>query len=402
MTERIPRILDDFLKLRRDGRVIVIYGPRRVGKTSLVHHILKLQEGLTFPLEFPVNFGTGEKILQVTGDDIQIQHLLGSQDLTAILQWAEGYDAIFLDEAQRVPNVGLALKMLIDARPKLNIIATGSASFELAGQLGEPLTGRQTPLAMFPIALEELGKALNDFELRQQFDDFLIYGMYPEVRTSGTTREKQEILTELTSSYLFKDILELDKVKSSKTLTDLLTLIALQVGSEVSLNELARQLSISVNTVARYLDLFEKSYVLYELGSFSRNLRNEIAKGRKYYFYDTGIRNALLNDFNPLEKRDDRGGLWENFVIMERIKALSYARIPTRFYFWRTYKQKEIDLVEEREGGIHTFEFKASDKKAQRANFPTQFRETYPDASFEVISPATLLDSLHAISGTEN
>jgi predicted AAA+ superfamily ATPase len=390
MTVRIPRHLDNLLDLRKDGRVLVIYGPRRVGKTSLVAHVLDAEaEKESVP--------PGMRILRATGDDIDTRLLISGQSQREILAWAKGYDTIFLDEAQKIPDVGNGLKLLIDARPQLLLIATGSASFELAGQLGEPLTGRQTPLAMFPIAIGEMQGIKNDFEIQKEFDDYLRFGMYPEVRTADTENEKRDILNELVSSYLYRDILELDRVKSSRTLKNLLTLIALQEGGEVSLNELAASLHIDVKTVDRYLDLFEKSYILYSLQGFSRNLRKEVSKSRKYYFYDTGVRNAIINNFNPLKMRNDVGPLWENFVIMERIKALSYAKKAGSFYFWRTYDRKEIDLIEDRDGSLHGYEIKYGEASARKAQVPKDFALAYPDASFEVISPATLLESLAQI-----
>ena len=388
MDMKIPRILDDFLSRRRQGRVTVIYGPRRVGKTTVVNHAL----GALLDAASP-----GQRILRATGDDIRLRNLLSSQDRADILAWAQGYDIIFIDEAQRVPDIGWALKLLIDARPDLTIIATGSASFKLTGQLGEPLTGRQTPLAMFPVSIPEMLTIMNPYEVGQNLDDFIIYGMYPEVRTATSATEKAALLTELTSSYLFKDILELDRVRSSKTLIDLLALVALQLGSTVSYNELASTLRIDVKTVARYLDLFEKSYILYSLGGFSRNLRKEIAKSRKYYFYDTGVRNAVINNFNPANLRSDMGGLWENFAIMERIKARSYAGRPAHCYFWRTYDQQEIDLVEDSGGRLEAYECKYSENGATKAKEPIAFAKAYPDAHFSVITPKRLIEDLQAI-----
>jgi predicted AAA+ superfamily ATPase len=380
MEKRIPRILDEVVGQHRAGRASVVYGPRRVGKTNLVEHYLTTQQ---------------RNVLRASGDDVRVRNLLQGQDAGELLAWVSGYDTLFLDEAQRIPDVGWALKILVDSRAELQVIATGSASFALAGQLGEPLTGRQTPLKLFPVSVMELSG--NDYELRGQLEDLLVYGMYPEVRIADNPTDKRDVLRELTSSYLYKDILELDRVRNSKTLMDLLTLLALQVGREVSLNELATALGIDVKTVARYLDLFEKSFVLYNLRGFSRNLRNEVTKTSKWFFYDTGVRNAVINNLNPLKLRDDVGALWENFVLMERVKALTYARRDGSFHFWRTWNQQEIDLIEDRDGGLHAFEMKFN--PSAKARCPETFLTAYPQSDFSVITPANLLTSLRQISG---
>lgn len=370
MDSLLPRYYDNLSDALRPKRVTVIYGPRRIGKTTLIGKYLKT-------LQSPA--------LSVTGDDLRVAATLSSQDQKLILAWAEGFEHIVIDEAQRIPNIGQALKILIDARPELTLITTGSASFELTNKVGEPLTGRQTPLEMFPMSLLELSQTTNTHHLTEQLPDMLIYGMYPEVRTASTARDKQFILNELTSSYLLKDILEFEKIKGTKILHDLLTLIAFQVGNEVSHRELASQLGIDYKTVGRYLDLFEKSFILYNLRGYSRNLRSEITRTSKYYFYDTGVRNAIIANFNSLDRRNDVGALWENFMIMERIKTRSYLGIPGQNYFWRTWEQKEIDLIEERDGSLFAYEFKWSNKKQPRA--PKQFTEAYPGSHFIVVTP---------------
>ncbi|MDR2929811.1 MAG: ATP-binding protein [Propionibacteriaceae bacterium] len=375
MTTWIPRQLDLADRIR-PNRATIIHGPRRAGKTSLVdRHLATL---------------SGQRILRASGDNIVVRDLLSGQDAARILAWTEGYDLLFLDEAQRIPEVGWGLKILVDSRPELTVIATGSASFALAGAVGEPLTGGQTPLTLFPISVGELRQVMNDYELSDSLDNFLVYGMYPEVRTSISDTDRRDVVRELTNSYLFKDILELDRVKHTKALQDLLTLIALQVGSLVSINELASTLGIDAKTISRYLDLFEKSYILYNLRGFSRNLRQEVTRTSKYYFWDTGIRNAVLNNFNPLQARGDVGALWENFVIIERLKALSYARQEPRLFFWRTWSQQEIDLIEEADGGLHAYAIKWNPKARSRR--PSEFARAYPDASFTVVTPDTLLD----------
>ena len=385
MDDRISRTLDDLGAQIKPGRVTVIHGPRRVGKTNLVTHFLKSETGRT---------------LRATGDDIIVRNLLSSQNRSEILSWAQGYDTVFLDEAQRIPDIGWALKILIDSRPELRIIATGSASFKLHSDLGEPLTGRQTPLKLYPISVGELLTRMNTWELRAALDNLLIYGMYPEVRTAPQTIDQRQILNELVSSYLLKDVLELEHIKSPKSLVDLLTLIALQIGNLVSLNELAQQVGLDVKTVGRYLDLLEKAFVLVNLRGFSRNLRSEITKTSKWYFYDVGLRNALLNNYNSLATRKDTGALWENFLVMERMKALSYTNRLVPLRFWRTWEQQEIDLIEDRDGRLHAYEFKWNPQAKLRSQ--KVFLKNYPDAHIEVITPENFLQFLGLANSEES
>jgi len=357
--------LENFLKA---GKVLVIYGSRQVGKTTLVNHFLS-QTSLKYRLD--------------SGDNIRIQQLLGSQDFSQVLSYVSGYELIVIDEAQRIPHVGQGLKIIVDQAPQIKLIATGSSSFSLAGQIGEPLTGRKTTLILFPLSQLELGQLLNDFDLKQKLAEYLIFGSYPEVLTAAVYDKKAEILNELVNSYLLKDILELERVKSSKTLLDLLRLIAFQVGNEVSLSELGEKLGLDYKTVSRYLDLLEKSFVIFNVRGFSRNLRTEITKKSKYYFYDNGVRNAIIANFNGLELRDDIGKLWENFLIAERLKLQHYRKIYVNNYFWRTWQQQEIDWLEEREGQLFAYEFKYAPKKIKT---PTTFKTAYPNSHFQVIS----------------
>jgi predicted AAA+ superfamily ATPase len=274
----------------------------------------------------------------------------------------------------------------------LNIIATGSSSFDLSNKLGEPLTGRQVPLKMFPLSIGELRQSMNEFEIKESLEDFLVFGMYPEVRAALSSDQKRFILNELTNAYLLKDILQLERIKKPKVLVDLLIMVALQTGSEVSLNELSNNLRVDIKTVERYLDLLEKCFVLYNLRGFSRNLRKEVTKKSKYYFYDTGVRNALIQNFNPLSLRNDIGALWENFIIIERLKYRSYNNINARDYFWRTWEKQEVDLIEEYDGRLHAWEFKWSLHKSPKP--PAVFLENYPDADFAVIQPGNFLSCL--------
>ena len=357
------------------NRVLLIYGPRRVGKTTLLQNLLA-QTQWRYKLD--------------SGDNIRTQQILSSQDFSQILAYVEGYELLAIDEAQNIPNIGMALKIIVDQVPGIRVIATGSSSFELAGQVGEPLTGRKRTFILFPLAQSELRAVFNRFELSENLTNFLIYGSYPEVLLASSRSERIEVISEIANSYLLKDILSFDRVKSSRTLLDLLKLLAFQIGSEVSLNELATQLGVEVRTVQRYLDLLEKAFVIIRLGGFSRNLRQEVTSKAKYFFLDTGIRNALIAQFNDPDQRNDLGQLWENFLVIERVKYRTYTVIPANMYFWRTYDQQEIDLVEEREGRLFGYEFKWSLKKAISA--PRSWAEAYPEAAFGVIHPKNYQD----------
>jgi len=326
----------------------------------------------------------------VTGDDLNIQEILGSQDVQKISTLAEKNDLFIIDEAQRVPNIGMGLKILVDHNPDLQIIATGSASFDLQNKVGEPLTGRKRTLRLYPVAQIELSGLHNPYELTQQLEQRLIYGAYPEIITAADDQERRIILNEIVNSYLLKDILELERVKGAKVLVDLLRLIAFQVGQEVSLTELAISLGLDKATVARYLDLLEKAFVLYNLRGFSRNLRKEVTKKSKYYFYDNGIRNGLIANFNQLNLRDDIGKLWENFLVSERLKFQEYNSFYANNYFWRTWDQKEIDFLEERDGGLFGYEFKWSSSKIVLP--PADFLASYPRSEFKVINAENYLE----------
>ena len=365
---KIPRFYADLEKYLEPNKVLVLYGPRRVGKTTLLNDYLAK---------------TKFKYKLDSGEDIRVQEIMNSQSIATLKDYAAGYELIAIDEAQRISHIGRALKMLVDHVPNLRVIATGSSSFELAGQVGEPLTGRKTTLTLFPIAQLELHGTNTPYDLKESLPDRLVFGSYPDILETPTKDMKAKRLEELTHAYLFKDILELEQVKGSKVLLDLLRLLAFQVGSEVSLSELANQLSIDVKTVARYLDLFEKSFVVSNLRGFSRNLRKEVTQKSKYYFFDTGIRNAVVANFKGLEHRNDVGALWENFLVIERLKKRTYQDIFANQYFWRTWEQQEIDLVEERGGKLFGYEFTWSGKSAKA---PSAWVETYPEATFEIVS----------------
>ncbi len=372
MIKRTYEPLNNYL---RPNKVLVVYGPRRVGKTTMLQNFLS-QTSLKYKLD--------------SGDNIRTQQVLSSQDFNQILAYVEGYELLAIDEAQSIPNVGMGLKIIVDQVPNIRVLVTGSSSFELAGQIGEPLTGRKRTLTLYPIAQVELLSSYNRYELREKLEEFLVFGTYPEVLIATTRHEKIEVITEIANSYLLKDILAFDRVKNSQTLLNLLQLLAFQVGNEVSLNELANHLKVNVKTVQRYLDLLEKAFVIIRLGGFSRNLRKEVTSKAKYYFFDNGIRNAVIAQFNGLELRNDIGALWENFIFVERLKRRAYFPIYANIYFWRTYDQQEIDLVEEREGHLFGYECKWSLRKIPSP--PKKWLNSYPNAEFAVVNPANYLD----------
>lgn len=356
----------------RKNRVLMIYGPRRAGKTTLLEYFLSNFKG---------------KTRLDTGDNFRIQQLLSGQDFDAILEYAKGYDLIALDEAQDIPNVGKALKIIVDHIPNIHVIATGSSSLNLSHVVGEPLTGRKRMITLYPIAQLELAKNIPPFELKERLPEFLIFGSYPDVVLAESSKEKIAILNELAESYLFKDILAHEQLRNPQLLQQLVQLLAFQAGQLVSIHELATQLHVNVSTIRRYLDLLEKTFVIYRLGGFSSNPRKEISKKCKYYFYDNGIRNAVIGHFNPLSKRDDLGLLWENFLFMERVKLQSYKEFYGSRYFWRNYQGQEIDLIEQIDGELNAFEFKWSPKK--KPQMPSQF--DYPNTSFQVIDSTNYL-----------
>lgn len=370
----LPRYYDDLGQYLKANHVLIIFGPRRVGKTTLLKQFLARTD-LKYKLD--------------SGDNIRIQHLLGSQDFEAILSYAEGYDLIAIDEAQQIPNVGVALKILVDQMPGLRVIATGSSSFDLSQSVGEPLTGRKVTLTLYPIAQMELLKIFNRHELREKLEGFLVFGGYPDVVTAEKREDKIDILRELVDSYLLKDILALEKIRNLETLLNLVKLLAFQIGQLVSHHELATQLHIDVKTVKKYLDLLEKSFVICKLGGFSGNLRNEITSKHKYYFTDIGIRNAVIAQFNPLALRDDVGQLWENFIFIERLKKDDYTKFYGNRYFWRTYHGQEIDFLEVIENQLSAFEAKWSEKKTVK--LPSAWMENYPNADFHVVTPENYL-----------
>ena len=361
------RQLSNLKSAVRPGKVVVIYGPRRVGKTTLLKKYLE---------------SVHEEVLFVNGDDIVVRQYLESRSTEKLTDFVGNHSLLLVDEAQYVKQIGLNLKIIVDNIPSLRIIATGSSSFDLAKDIGEPLTGRKKVLKLLPLAQLEIAHIEKPHQTKANLDARLIYGAYPEVVLLRSNTERQAYLHELLSSYLFKDILQLEGIRYADKLQRLLQLLAFQIGKEVSLAELGRQVGMSKNTAERYLDLLEKVFVIFRRSGFSRNLRKEIVKNQRYYFYDNGIRNALINNFNPLEIRDDIGALWENYLITERLKKQEYLGQSVNAYFWRTYDKKEIDLVEESEGRLSGFEIKWKPHLVQP---PKQWLDAYPNSDFELI-----------------
>ncbi|MCK4987233.1 MAG: ATP-binding protein, partial [Desulfobacterales bacterium] len=315
--------LENLRSLIQSGKVIVIYGARQVGKTTLLR---KFVENLD-----------KEAVLFVNGDDITARQFLESQSVENLKDFVGRHKYLIVDEAQYVRNIGLNLKLIVDHIPEIKVIATGSSSFDLAQNVGEPLTGRRFVLKLFPLAQMEISNLEKTHVTAANLETRLIYGSYPEVVTLRDNKLREEYLRELIASYLFKDILALEGIRYSDKLVRLLQLLAFQIGNEVSLSEIGRQLAMSKNTVERYLNLLEKVFVIFRLTGFSRNLRKEITKNNRYFFYDVGIRNAVVGMFNPLNLRDDTGKIWKNYIISEFLKHREYQRLSPRFYFWRTY-----------------------------------------------------------------
>ncbi len=364
---------DSFLN---KGKVSLLYGPRRAGKTELIKMQLRNFKG---------------KLFEGTGDDIELRSVLGSENKSKILTAFQDYDCIFIDEAQRINNIGWGLKILVDGLDGKSIIASGSSSFKLASEVGEPLTGRSITHTLFPLSVVELKKQFGGMDIVQNLENYLIFGMYPDTLNQRNKNDKVAYLTELRNSYLLKDIFEVDGVKNADKMFGLLKLLAYQIGGEVSLSELGNALELSKQTIARYIDLLEKSFVIKKIGGFSGNLRKEVTKTNRYYFIDNGIRNAIINNFNATDNRNDIGMLWENFMVMERIKKQEYEKIYSNNYFWRTYDKKEVDFVEERDGKLFGFEFKWSPRKVK---IQKEWLRTYQNATFEIINKDNFLGFL--------
>jgi predicted AAA+ superfamily ATPase len=357
------------------GRVTVLFGARRTGKTTLLKAITeKLAE---------------KRVLILNGEDLTAAEILSSGRAEILKNLTQDYDYLLLDEAQSINGIGKNLKLLIDTRPELIVLATGSASFDLRNQLGEPLTGRSIHFMLYPIAFGELN--LDYLETVKKLPQLMVYGSYPQILIEENEKDKRRLLENIKNGYLLKDILMLGNLKDSVFVLNLLRLVAFQIGNEVSFNELANQLGTTVKTVQRYLDILEKTFVLFRLNGFSRNLRKEITKSSRYYFWDNGIRNVIINNFKPLEQRDDAEKLWENYCVSERIKKQVYQETFAEFYFWRTYDQQAIDLLQVADEEISAFEFKWSKKSAR---IPKAFQSQYPEADFQVINKENMHEFL--------
>ncbi len=349
-----------------ERKVIIIYGPRQAGKTTLIKHLLS-----------EIN----QEFEYFTGDDLYAQNIFSKNELE-LLKKSIKSDILVIDEAQKIENIGLSLKLIFDNLP-VKIITSGSASFELADKLNESLTGRTKTFWLYPLAFSEIEDRYRKMTAETALEEMLLYGMYPKVHELDSNQDKESYLYEYLNNYLYKDILSFAGVRKPKKVVDLLTLLALQIGGEVKISELAQNLSISQKAVENYLDVLEKMFVLVNLRGFSRNLRKEISKTSKYYFFDVGLRNALLRNFNPLNLRSDAGELFENWFIMEKIKAASIFEWPANFYFWRTYDQQEIDLIEERAGKLFGYEVKWRKAKAKK---PLDWLRTYDNSQYEVVN----------------
>lgn len=369
-------LFSSFQRKLMPNKVLLILGARRVGKTKLIQDFLKTQEKGTY--------------LELNGDDINDERLLAERSVSNYSRLLEGIDLLVIDEAQHIPEIGQILKLIVDTQDGIKVIATGSSTFDLANQLGEPLVGRKNTLYLFPLSQIEFAEFENHKQTTENLEARILFGGYPELAQYEKWDDKRDYLQEIVNSYLLKDILIYEGIKNSTKIYDLLRLIAFQVGKEVSLQELGRQLQMSKNTVERYLDLLRKVFVLFKLDGFSQNLRKEITKSSRWYFYDTGIRNALINNFTRLKQRNDLGELWENYLATERLKKQQYQNINRKNYFWRTYDQQEIDWLESNAEDLFGYEFKWNENKKQK--IPTAYAKAYPDASFEVINPNNYLD----------
>jgi len=365
------KIIDSLYK----NKIIIIYGARQVGKTTLVKEILEEQD-------------LKEKIYY-NCDEPDIREIFTNKTSTELKSFLANKKLIIIDEAQRVKNIGITLKLINDNYPEIQIIATGSSSFELSNEISEPLTGRKKEFYLYPFSVEELSQKYNKLELTRLLEQNMIFGMYPEIINSE--KDIVDNLKSLANSYIYKDILQYQKIRHSEVLEKLLQALALQVGSEVSYNEIAKMIGIDRQTVANYIQILEKAFIIFRISPFSRNLRNELKKLRKIYFFDLGIRNAIINNLNPLNLRRDVGALWENYIICERIKYCNNHFINVNNYFWRNKQGQEIDYVEDSGGVLNAYEF-----KWQKENFkkPKSFTEAYPDTNFKLINKDNYLDFL--------
>lgn len=375
----IHRIIEQLIKNDFGrGKIIVLMGARQVGKTTLFDSVVS----------------GSSNVLRLNCDNYDDRSDLENKTSTELRQLMGNHEVVIIDEAQRAKNIGLSLKMFADLKLPMQILVTGSSSLTLANEINEPATGRLIEYNLFPLSLAELMQHTSPREEKRLLEQRMIYGLYPEVVT--TPGDAKRILVNLANNYLYRDLLEYRGVKKPEVLQKLVRALALQIGSEVSYNELSRTVGVDKATIESYIDLLEKCFVVFRLPAYSSNLRSEIKRGRKIYFYDNGIRNALLSNFAPLELRDDVGMLWENMMVSERIKRNSYSRSYAQMYFWRTQQQQEVDLIEEQDGRLTAFEFKWNTKK--KAKLPKTFIDNYPNTDFKVISPDNYVEFVDTTS----
>ena len=366
----LSSLKEDFFK----KKVVILIGARQVGKTTLLHQVIK-------------EFEQGD-MLFLNCDEPETLQMLENVSSTELKNLIGNKKIILIDEAQRVKNIGITLKLIVDNISDTQLVVTGSSAFELRNNLNEPLTGRKFEYRLYPFSTQELIDSTSILEEKRLLERRMIYGTYPDVVNNPS--EAQRILIELNNSYLYKDIFMYKDIRQPDALTKLLVALALQLGSEVSYNELGKMVGLKSETVERYLDLLEKVFVIFRLPSFSRNMRQELKKSQKVYFYDNGIRNALIQNFKPLELRIDTGALFENFMISERRKYTEYNKIYSNKYFWRTHSQQEIDYIEEKDGTLYAYELKWNEKRA--AKLPNSFMESYPNHEFKVINRKNYLE----------
>lgn len=375
----IHRIIEQLIKNDFGrGKIIVLMGARQVGKTTLFDSVVS----------------GSSNVLRLNCDNYDDRSDLENKTSTELRQLMGNHEVVIIDEAQRAKNIGLSLKILADLKLPMQILVTGSSSLTLANEINEPATGRLIEYNLFQLSLVELMQQTSPREEKRLLEQRMIYGLYPEVVT--TPGDAKRILVNLANNYLYRDLLEYRGVKKPEVLQKLVRALALQIGSEVSYNELSRTVGVDKATIESYIDLLEKCFVVFRLPAYSSNLRSEIKRGRKIYFYDNGIRNALLSNFAPLELRDDVGMLWENMMVSERIKRNSYSRSYAQMYFWRTQQQQEVDLIEEQDGRLTAFEFKWNTKK--KAKLPKTFIDNYPNTDFKVISPDNYVEFVDTTS----
>ena len=366
--------LDIILKKMQPNKVIVLLGARRVGKTKLIEKLIE---------------ETNEKHLFLNGDDVETHNLLAVQSTANFKRLLGDIKLLIIDEAQEIPNIGKKLKLMVDTIPELKVLVTGSSAFEINNQLGEPLVGRMKTINLYPISQIEFSKTENFLQTKNNLEERLIFGGYPELSKIINKEDKINYLKEIVNTQLLRDIFAFEGIKKRDKIIALLQMIAFRTGSELSLESVGRDLQISKNTVEKYLDLFSKVFIIYSVSGFSKNRDNEITKMKKWYFVDNGIRNAIINSFNPLNMREDVGKLWENYLNSERIKKMSYQENHVFDYFWRTHTKQEIDRIEIKNENIQAFEYKYGKTKFK---VPTEFSKSYPEATFEIINQDNYLD----------